>query len=201
MFFPISFKSRGCPECSLVPAVPFGHEAGRKLHPCSAPSHSISTSESPTGFLPQHHSPSGTLCFFPGSLLASCLAFQDSCQVSCSPSHPRQQNKLKTHSVTGGPLPGARQTFPDYHHQRQPVSTFPSPSAPQNFCNWDYVLNSSYQTHVFQVWVYILCFHSLSSQRYSKMFASLHLLVQPHSLHRPDSSCVVALISMPVPTR
>ena len=117
--------------------------------------------------------------------------------------HPTQQpqNNLKTHLVTGQSLPGHAKHFLITTTSNSQFSAIPSPCAPQNFSNCDYALTPVTDCHVFQVWVYILCFHSLSSQRYSKMFASLHLLVQPRRLHRPDSSCVVALISMPVPMR
>ncbi|KAF4013431.1 hypothetical protein G4228_005079 [Cervus hanglu yarkandensis] len=47
---------------------------------CFGPKPMVPTADSPTGLLPQH-SPSGTLCFFPGPLPASCLAFQDSSQM------------------------------------------------------------------------------------------------------------------------
>lgn len=66
---------------------------------------------------------------------------------------------------------------------------------------------ASRQTHVFQVRVYILFLFLLFKLQVlyvalrgtEKMVASLHLLVPPSRLPLPNPSCVVTLISLPVP--
>ena len=112
------------------------------------------------GLPPQHHSPSGTLCFFPGPLPASCLAFQDSSQVYCSPSHTRLQRNLKrtlSHRLVS---PGARQAFPDLPpppaaatlHSSFPLCAF----CHRGLCSYLTPATS----HAFQVQVHILRFPS-----------------------------------------
>lgn len=158
----------------------------------------IPIADSPTGLLPVG-SPSGTLRFFPGPLPASCLAFQDSSQVYCSPSHTRPQNNLKrtlSHSLV---YPGAYQAFPDF--PPPPAATSFHSSFP--FCTFCNCGLCSYlapvTSHVFQVQVHILRFHSKLPQ----ILRNVHFLESacpPHSLCRPDSSCVVGLCSTPAVT-
>lgn len=96
-----------------------------------------------------------------GPFSASCLAFQDSTQVSFSPFHTGPQNNQKVHLVMLRSLAGTFEHFELHQQQQQGLYAVPSPSRPQNFVTVNYLYHSLIllwllDCQVFQVRVYIL---------------------------------------------